>query len=137
MSLTNSFEDEVLAHILNGTAISSLSGVTTFYLSLHTADPGEAGNQSTSETSYTGYARKAISREAAAIAVSGGATNVDQIAFGQCTDTNDETLLYGGLGLSATGTGTLLMSGPLPAAIELQNLMTPVIEAGNINWTCD
>ena len=42
---------------------NAASPLTSMYLALHTADPGELGNsQSTSEIAYTGYARVAIAR---------------------------------------------------------------------------
>jgi hypothetical protein len=34
------------------------------HYSLHTADPGEAGDQTTSEVTYTSYARVAVARTA-------------------------------------------------------------------------
>ncbi|MEN3973102.1 hypothetical protein WJS89_10520 [Sphingomicrobium sp. XHP0235] len=136
MSATNAFEDEILALILNGTAIPSLSGVTSFWLSLHTANPGETGTQATSETNYTGYTRIEIERSDSAITVSSGGTNVSQITFPQCTG-ELQTLTHVGIGTSETGAGTLLLSGELTEQIQLQNNMTPVIEAGNLDFTCD
>ena len=61
MSKSNTFENELLALIFNGTGIANLADnavsgpLTNLYLALHTADPGEGGDQSTNEISYTGY----------------------------------------------------------------------------------
>ena len=63
MSASNSFETSLLQHILQNADIANigdatgLRGSTTagnLYIALHTADPGEAGNQGTSEANYTG-----------------------------------------------------------------------------------
>lgn len=137
MSATNSLETAVLTHLLHGDAIASLSGVTTFYLSLHTASPGEAGNQSTSETAYTGYERQELGRDSGDITISGNeATNANAVNFPQCTG-NLQTLTHFGIGTASTGTGALLFWGALDESINLTNLMTPVIEAGNLSITCD
>jgi hypothetical protein len=66
MSKSNTWENDLLLLVFNNTNASligdatGLRGSTTagsLYLSLHTADPGEAGNQSTNEIAYTSYAR--------------------------------------------------------------------------------
>lgn len=62
MSKGNTFENDLLQLIFNAVAIANLaqngvSPITNIEVSLHTADPGEAGDQTTSETAYTGYAR--------------------------------------------------------------------------------
>jgi len=68
MSKSNAFENSLLKLIFNATAIANLadnaatSPLTNLYVSLHTADPGEAGDQSTNEVSYTSYARVAVAR---------------------------------------------------------------------------
>jgi hypothetical protein len=51
MSKSNAFETDLLGLIFNGTAITTIADnaastpLTNLYLALHTADPGEAGNQ--------------------------------------------------------------------------------------------
>ena len=68
MSATNAFETDLLELIFNGTTIANIadnaasSPATNLYVSLHTADPGEGGDQSSSETSYGSYARVAVAR---------------------------------------------------------------------------
>ena len=52
MSLGNTFENDLMKLIFNGTAITSIadnaasSPFTSYYISLHTADPGEDGELS-------------------------------------------------------------------------------------------
>lgn len=130
MSESNPLENSWLALYFNGTAIANIadnaasSPATNLYLSLHTADPGEAGNQGTNEVSYTGSARVAVARTSGGWTVSGTAptqvTNAAQIQFPKCTGVADDTTaLYWGIGRSSSGAGTLDYSGPLGASLGL------------------
>ena len=62
MSKSNTFENEFLLHLLQNADISNVGDATglrgsstagSLYVGLHTADPGEAGDQTTSEATYT------------------------------------------------------------------------------------
>jgi hypothetical protein len=127
MSKSNSFETSLLNHIFNNAAIANVGDATglpasatagSLHVSLHTADPGEAGTQSTSETVYTNYARIAVARSAAGWTVSGNTvSNTAAINFATCGATGS-TLLYWGIGTAATGTGVLLYRGALSAAAQ-------------------
>lgn len=129
MSATNAFETALLQHIFQNADIAligdatGLRGSTTagsLYVSLHTADPGEAGSQTTSETTYTGYARIAVARSAGGWTVSGA--NVSNAAvvgpFGPCT-VGTATLTHFGVGTAASGAGSLLFKGALGASISV------------------
>lgn len=78
MSKSDAFENSILLLIFNNTNIADIGDATglrgstaagSLYLSLHTADPGEAGTQATSEIAYTGYARVAVARSSAGFTV--------------------------------------------------------------------
>ena len=69
MSKSNVTENDVLNYVFKKTAFP-WDAITNLYVSLHTADPGEAGDQTTSEATYTGYARIAVVRS--------GSTSQDQ-----------------------------------------------------------
>src|SRR5690606_25058966 len=87
MSKGNTFENDLLKLIFNGVTIPGIADntatapLTTLYVALHTADPGEAGTQSTSEINYTSYARVATSRDPAGWTATGNSvsptTNID------------------------------------------------------------
>jgi hypothetical protein len=65
---TAKFEYDFLRMIFNGTAITnwaSTGGSTSLWLSLHTADPGEAGSTA-NEGGYTEYTRVKTDRSSAA-----------------------------------------------------------------------
>ena len=61
MAFGSTFENDLVKLIFNGTAIANIadntasSPLTSLYVSLHTADPGEAGDQTTSEATYVTY----------------------------------------------------------------------------------
>lgn len=76
---SNAFLSELAEHILNNAAIALIGDATglpesatdgSLYVSLHTADPGATGNQTTNECAYTSYARVAVARTGAAWTVS-------------------------------------------------------------------
>ena len=92
MSKGNTFENDLLLLILNATAIANVADnaatapLTNIAVALHTADPGEAGTQATSETAYTGYARVSVARTSGGWTVAAGsASPVANIDFGECT----------------------------------------------------
>src|SRR3546814_275267 len=91
-ALGDTFENDLMKLIYNAVAIANIadnaatSPLTDLQVSLHTASPGESGNQTTNETSYTGYTRKAVARSSSGWTVTGNAVeNAAAITFGQCT----------------------------------------------------
>lgn len=134
MSKTNTFENELLAHIFNNAAIALIgdaSGlpaaatVGSLYVSLHTGDPGEAGDQTTNEAAYTSYARVAVARSGAGWTVSGNAVNpAANIDFPEATGGN-ETITHFGIGASASGTGKLLYKGAVSPNIAVSTGVIP------------
>lgn len=145
MSATNSLETGLLGLIFNGDTIANIadntatSPATSFWISLHTADPGEAGNQSTSETTYGGYSRQEVTRNSSGFTVSGNeVSNASAIQPGLCTSLGSaQTLTHFGIGLSETGTGTLLFTGALTASIPMQENFAPYFPAGTLTTDCD
>ena len=108
------------------TTIAAAGSATTIYLSLHTADPGVSGTQATSEISYTGYARVALTRSSAWTLGSGNtATLAAAQSFGSMTAGTGGTVTYFGIGLSSSGTGTLLYSGAVPPNISVTTGVNP------------
>ena len=128
MSATNAFETNLLQHIFQNAAIANIGDATglpasatagSLYVSLHTADPGEAGAQTTSEAAYTGYARQAVARSGSGWTVSGNnASNAAAVAFGPCT-AGSTTLTHFGIGTASGGTGHVLFKGALTASISV------------------
>ena len=131
MSKSNAFENSLLKLIFNATAIANLadnaasSPLTNLYVSLHTADPGEAGDQSTSEATYTGYARVAVLRTSGGWTVTNNSVSpVANIDFANCT-AGTNTITYFGVGTASTGAGVLYYSGTVSPSISVSSGVTP------------
>lgn len=137
MSKTNAFETALLEFIFEDTALPWEGAATNLYISLHTADPGEAGDQTTSEATYTSYARVAVARSGAAWVVSGNtADNAAAVTFPEATG-GSNTITYFGVGTAATGAGNLLYSGALTASLAVSSGITPEFAIGDLNVTED
>jgi hypothetical protein len=89
-------------------------GGGSFYISLHTADPTVAGDQSTNEAAWAGYTRIGVARNSGEwdTTTPGQVSNVNAVAFPACTS-GSETDTYYGIGTDATGPGQLIYSGPV------------------------
>lgn len=132
MSKGNTFENDLLKLIFTATAIANIadnaasSPLTSLYVSLHTADPGEAGDQTTNEISYTSYARVAVARSGSGFTVTNNsvspAANVD---FGAMTAGAGGTVTHFAIGTASSGAGKLLYSGTVSPNIAVSNGVTP------------
>ena len=127
MSKSNGLETDLLKFIFNGTAVGSLTGITTLYLSLHTLDPGEAGDQTTNETSYGGYARQSIARNSGALLVTGNSVSPVGIITFPTVVSGNQQLTFAGIGTDFAGPGNLLYSGPLTPTLQATVGLTPKI----------
>lgn len=140
MSKGNTFENDLLKLIFNGTAIANLadnaasSPLTSLYASLHTADPGEAGSQTTSECVYTSYARVAVTRSSGGWTVTGNTvTPVAVIPFPAKTGGTNETATYGMIGTAASGAGKQLYRGPLTPNVGITDgVITQMTTASSV-----
>jgi hypothetical protein len=146
MSMTNAAEAALLdllflnvdwANIGDAAGLQNSATAGSFYISLHTADPGEAGDQSTNEVSYTGYARVGVARTA------GGWTrtvstvaNTALVQFGQCTG-GSATATHFGIGTDSSGAGNLLLKGALNSSLSISNGIQPQFAAAALTATVD
>jgi hypothetical protein len=89
------------------------------YVALHTADPGEAGSQTTSEAAYTGYARMPVVRGAGFTVTGNSVSPAANIDFGECTASPGSNLTHFSVGTASSGAGTILYSGTLSAAVAM------------------
>jgi hypothetical protein len=136
MSKSNALENDLLRYIFNNVspAWASDSG---YYVALHSADPGEAGTQTTSEVSYTGYARVLVARNSSALPVtSDTVTNGAQIQFPTCTG-GSVTATHWSIGRLASGAGQILYKGDLTSSLAISNNVTPQFAASALSITED
>lgn len=134
MSKTNAFENSLLLLIFNNTDIAGIGDAAglqnsatagSLYVSLHTADPGEAGSQTTSEIAYTSYARVAVARSGSGWTVTGNSVSpAATISFPAGTG-GSGTATYFGVGTDSSGAGTLLYKGAISPSIVCGSGITP------------
>lgn len=146
MSATNAFETALLSLYFNnvdhanvgdaaGLQNSAVAG--SFYVSLHTASPGETGVQNTTEANYTGYARVAVARSGAGFTVTGNqVTNAASVTFPICTG-GSSTVTHFGIGSALSGTGNLFFYGTLDSGLAISNGITPSFAIGELIATAD
>jgi hypothetical protein len=140
MAIGGTTETAILQLIYNATAWANYadnaagSPQTNIGVALHTADPGTAGSQGTSEVTYTGYTRVNVPRSTGGWTVSGtgpaSCSPVSNISFpvgsaGSGTVTNFST----GKSNAAPPTGAqpILWSGTVTPNIATGSGITPVL----------
>lgn len=137
MSKGNTFENDLLKLLFNGVTIPGIADNTTtapltnFFVSLHTADPGEGGLQTTSEINYTSYARVAVERSPAGWTVTANSVSpTENIDFPTGTG-GGGTATHWAIGTDLNGGGKILYSGPLTPNIVCGNGVTPRISTNS------
>lgn len=124
MSKSNAMEANVIdlyllnvndANVGDATVLRGSTTAGSLYLNLHTADPGEAGDQSTNAVTYTGMAYLAVPRSGSGFSRSGSAASlVGNADFGQATAGSFPIKAYfWSLGKASSGAGQILWKGPL------------------------
>lgn len=120
------------ANVADNTATSPL---TNLYVSLHTADPGAGGSQTTSEAAYTGYQRVAVVRTSSGWSIAAETiSNVAAITFPASTS-GPESETWVGVGTLLSGAGVLFWAGPLTATLVVNNGITPSFGIGALTIT--
>jgi len=149
MSMSNTAETALLTLLFENTAWANVGDAAgllpsaadgNFYISLHTGDPGEAGDQTTSECTYTGYARVAVTRDAAGFTVAGNTvSNAAAVTFGACT-VGAETASHFSVGRDAAGAGMIIVSGAISnpvGGLAISPGITPAFAIGAMTATAD
>jgi len=134
VSKSNSMENGILdlvflntnfANIGDATGLRGSTTAGSLYVSLHTADPGETGDQTTSECTYTSYARVAVARSGAGwTRTANSISPVSAITFPAGTG-GSGTATYFGIGTASSAAGVLLYSGTVTPNIVTGNGITP------------
>jgi len=138
MSLGNTFENDLLKLIFNATAIANMadnaasSPLTNIEWSLHTADPGEAGSQTTSEAAYTDYARVAVARTTGGHTVTTNSVSpVADVEFPQGSG-GSGTATHFAVGTAHTSTGKILFSGTVTPNIVMGTGIQPILTTATV-----
>lgn len=146
MSATDAFETALLTLYFNNTdhanvgdaaGIQNSATAGSFHISLHTADPGETGSQTTSEATYGSYARVAVARSAGGWTVStNNVSNTAAITFPQASS-GSNTITHFGIGSDSSGAGNLFFKGALGASRVISTGITPSFAIGELDVNLD
>lgn len=146
MSATNAFETSLLGLIFTNTDAANVGDATglrgsstagSFYISLATGDPGETGDQTTSEATYTSYARVAVARSTSAWTVTGNTVDNDAAINFPAATGGSSTVTYFGIGSDSSSTGNLFLSGALGSSLAVSSGITPSFAIGALDVTLD
>ena len=134
MSKGDTFENDLLKLIFNGTAIANIADnaasapLASLYVAAHTADPGEGGTMATNECTYTGYnagARPSVLRTSGGWTVTGNSVSpVAAISWGACT-AGTNTITHMSVGVAASGAAKILYKGTVTPNISVSAGVTP------------
>lgn len=131
MSKSDAYEADFLKLLFNATPIAGIadnaasSPLTNLFVALHTADPGETGNQTTSEAAYTSYARATVARTSGGWTVTGNSVSpAATIAFPACTG-GTATITHFSVGAAVSGASKIFYSGTVTPNISVSTGVTP------------
>jgi hypothetical protein len=121
MGLGSTFKQDLALHISQNANIANLGDATGLrgsttagsgYVALHTGDP-TAGDQTTSEATYTGYARVAVARTSGGFTCTAGTiTNTALVTFPACTG-GSSTCTHFSVGSASSGASEIWWCGEL------------------------
>lgn len=136
MTKSNAFETSVNGLFFTAVAIADLAEndtstpATTLTFSLHTGDPGEAGNMTTNEADYTDYARETVARSGSGFTVSGATVSLDADIVFTVASGGSNTITHFGIGTGVSD--NLMYSGTVTPNLVVSDGVTPQIDAGVI-----
>jgi hypothetical protein len=137
MAKNTVFANDLLKLLFNGTPIANIadnaatSPLTNLYLALHSASPGAAGDQTTNEIAYTGYARVAVARTSGGLTVTDNHVSPAATASFPIGSGGTGTATHWSVGTASTGTGKVLYRGAINPSIACGNGITPQLTAAS------
>lgn len=146
MSMSNAAEQALLdllflntdwANVGDAGGLQNSATAGSFYVALHTADPGEAGDQTTSEAAYTSYARVAVARDAGGwTRTTSTIANTALVQFPQCSGSS-ALCTHFSIGTASSGAGQIIVSGALVSSLSVSTGIQPQFAAGELAATAD
>lgn len=131
MTISNTTETAILKLIFQAVAWANYaddaasSPQTNVHVGLHTSDPGDTGNMSTNEITYTNYARVNVARTTGGWSESSGSVSpVANIDFPAGTG-GSGTATHFSTGKTGGGSAAILWSGTVTPNIVTGNGVTP------------
>ncbi len=129
--IADTFENDLMKLIFQAVDIANIADdavsapITDIEYSLHTADPTDSGDQTSSEITYTSYAREPVARTAGGHAVSANSISpVANVDFTPGTG-GSGTASFFATGTANTGAGKILWYGTVAPGIVTGDGVTP------------
>lgn len=142
MTMSTAMENSILLLLFNnddflliGDAGGLLQSVAdgVFFISLHTADPGEGGTQDSNEATYGSYARQSVARTTGGFTVvTDNVSNAAEVAFPEASS-GSETLTHFAIGVAVSGATLMLMSSILDTSRAVSSGITPRFAIGELD----
>lgn len=146
MSMSNASEAAFLdllflnidwADIGDAAGLQNSAAAGSFFIALHTADPGEAGNQTTSEIAYTNYLRVPVARTGAGFSRAGSViSNAALVQFATC-GASGGTATHFSIGTLTSGAGQIVVSAALTSSLAISLGIQPQFAIGALQATAD
>lgn len=138
MSFSNTTEDALLNLIFRAVAWANYaddaasSPQTNIHNALHTADPADGGTMSTSEATYTSYARVNVARTTGGWSApsSGAISPAASIDFPAATG-GSNTITHWSTGKTGGGATAILMSGTVTPNIAVSSPIQPKLSTSS------
>ena len=129
----NVFENNLIALLFNATSIAGVAAnattapLTSLSVQLHTASPTDTGDLTSSEATYTGYARVGVERTSSGWTITGNSVSpTTNITFPQASGgTNTITHFSVGNSTVAASTGVMYYYGTVTPNISVSSGVTP------------
>lgn len=138
MSISNATESAILKLVFQAVAWgnyadnAAASPETVIALALHTADPTDSGNMSSSEAAYLSYARASVARSVAGWTETAGSVSpVNNIDFPAGTG-GSGTASFFSTGRSGGGASPILWSGTVTPNIVTGSGVTPRLTTATV-----
>jgi hypothetical protein len=142
MSKSNTTENDFIKIVfLKAANDPAWRTANNLYLALHTADPTDAGDQTSFEATYTGYDRVTVAKDATGWDIAGNqGSNKLLAAFPQCGvfPAGPEHITHVSIGLlAAPGAGQILYFGELNTHLDVSELIQPQFQPSALIVTED
>lgn len=142
-SISNVFANELALLLFNNTDIANIGDIAglqnsatagSYFVSGHTADPGDAGTAATNELTYSGYARVGVVRTSSGWTVSSrNVTNTAGIQFPTSGSIGPESMTHWAICKEVSGSSIILFKGALVDTLVIGLNTAPYIQAGDLD----
>lgn len=122
------FQNTNFANMGDPTGVRGSTTAGSYFIALHTANPGQTGTQTTSEAAYISYGRVAVPRSSAGYTITGSnpttSENAAAVTFAAATG-GGETETYYSQGQATSGANEIYFYGALTSSLAVSNGITP------------